>query len=266
MRTILSVAALVAAVSLTACGGGGGSSSTGVPTPPPTGGGAAPPAPSTVGGIWQGSIPSLGVSVIGLVAETGEFHFLQSDDVQYFGTLSASGSSLSGAYVGVTPVGFTFLDGSTTGTGTITGSVGARSSMAVQSAFRTALNNTSTANFTLTYSAVYERPSSLATIAGNYRDPSTNAVINVNSAGVVFSQDATTGCVINGQVSIIDARYNAYRVQYSFSSCRGADMVLNGTTANGLATLDNTVSPERAIIGVVNQAARYSYAGVFPRI
>jgi hypothetical protein len=253
-------------VSLTACGGGGGESTGVAPTTPPTGGGTAPPTSVAVGGIWQGSIPALGVSVIGLVTETGEFHFIQSDDVQYFGTLSASGSSLSGSYVGVTPIGFSFLDGSTTGTGTITGTVSARSSMAVQSTFRTLLNNTSATNFTLAYSPVYERPSALATIAGNYRDTGTGATINVTSAGVVFSQDATSGCIINGQVSIIDARYNAYRVEYSFASCRGADAVLNGTTARGLATLDNTVSPERAIIGVVNQAARYSYAGIFPRV
>jgi hypothetical protein len=266
MRMRILTAALSCTIALAGCGGGGGEAAPSATTPPSSGGSQVPaPTRNAVGGIWEGTIPGLGVSVIGLVAENGEFHFIQSDEVQYFGTVSASGSTVSGSYVGVTPVGFAFLDGSLTGTGTLAGSVLGQGTMSLQSAFRTALGSQNATNFTLAYDRLYERASALGTIAGNYRDPGTSAVVNVNAAGVVFSQDATTGCVINGQISIIDGRFNAYRVEYTFSGCRGSESVLNGTTARGLAALDNTVSPESAIIGVVNAAARYSYTGVFPR-
>ncbi len=268
MRIHAPAAVLACALALVACGGGGGVGGSTAAPPPAAGGGTPPPPPpptrNAVGGIWQGSIPAFGVTLVGLVAENGDFHFIQSDEVQYFGSVSANGSSLAGSYVGVAPVGFTFMDGARTGTGTLAGTVTARTTMNAQSAFRTALGNASSTNFTLTYNPTYERPSSLATIAGNYRDPG-GAIVNINASGVVFSQDPASSCVINGQVSIIDARFNTYRVEYSFSGCRGADVVLNGTTARGLGALDNSVSPERAIIGVVNQAAGYSYAGIFPR-
>jgi hypothetical protein len=100
----------------------------------------------------------------------------------------------------------------------------------------------------------------------HYRDPDTGAVINVNSNGVVFSQDPLTGCVLNGNLSLIDTNYNAYRVQYSFSGCRSPYIRLNGTTARGLGTLDTTSSPQRAVIGVVSSSAGYSLAGAYPRI
>jgi hypothetical protein len=266
MHTRILIAALSCTFALAGCGGGGGEAAPSATTPPASGGSQSPaPTRNAVGGIWEGAVPGLGVNVIGLVAENGEFHFIQSDAVQYFGTVSASGSTVSGSYVGVTPVGFTFQDGSLTGTGTLAGSVSSQGTMSLQSAFRTVLGNQNATNFTLAYDRLYERASALGTIAGNYRDPGTGAVVNVNAAGVVFSQDATSGCVINGQISIIDSRFNAYRVEYTFSGCRAGLSVLNGTTARGLATLDNTTSPESAIIGVVNATARYSYAGIFPR-
>jgi hypothetical protein len=235
------------------CGGGGGTAN-----PPP------PPTNASPGGIWEGT-SSTGGTILGLVTETGEFHFLQDDGVQYFGTVNTSQNALSANFTGVTQIGTVFLDGSTTGTGTLTGTVQERMSMSGNSSFRTAGGTNVASSVTLTYDNLYERDSSLATIAGNYLDTTTNAVINVNGNGVVFSQDAVTGCIVNGTISIIDARYNAYRVQYSFSSCRAPYTILNGTTANGLGALDNTVAPEQAIIGVVNATAGYALTGIFPR-
>jgi hypothetical protein len=40
---------------------------------------------------------------------------------------------------------------------------------------------------------------------------------------------------------------------------------LNGKLAEGLATLDDTESPEALIMGVEVAAAGYAFAGVFPR-
>ena len=142
--------------------------------------------------------------------------------------------------------------GSRTGTGTVTGTVQERSAMTGDLHFTTVLGNSIDSTITLTYNDLYEHNSSLALIDGNYLDPDTNAIINVNSFGVVFSQDAVTGCVINGQVYVIDTNFNSYDVRYQFSSCLGPAAILNGTSAFGHATLDNSVVPAQAIIGVVN--------------
>ena len=61
--------------------------------------------------------------VLGLIAETGEFHFLTEDEIQYFGTLSVSQTGVNGSFTGLAPLGFTFDDGSVRGTGTLTGTI-----------------------------------------------------------------------------------------------------------------------------------------------
>lgn len=238
------------------CGGGG--EGDGPPNPPP------PPPDASPGGIWVGTT-STGATVVGLVTETGEFHFLQDDGVQYFGTVGISQDSVSADFTGVTEFGTAFTDGSTTGTGTLTGTVQERDSLTGDSTFTTTLGTDIDSTLELSYDALYERDSSLAAIAGNYRNTATNAIVNVNGNGELFSQDSVTGCVINGTVEVINSTFNAYLVQYRFSSCNGAYASLNDTVANGLGTLDNTVSPERAIIGVVNAVAGYAFTGVFPR-
>ena len=248
---------ILSCLALTVSCGGGGDGSSNQPPPPP-------PPNASPGGIWVGTT-SIGANVIGLVTETGEFHFLQDDGIQYFGTVDTSQNDLSADFTGVTEFGTVFADGSTTGTGTLTGTVQQRSTMSGNSTFTTALGNNTDSTITLSYDDLYERNSSLATVAGNYRNPATNAVVNVDNNGVLFSQDAVTGCVINGTVEVINPSFNAYLVQYRFSSCVGQYASLNDTVANGLGTLDNTVSPEQAIIGVVNGVAGYALTGVFPR-
>lgn len=258
---------LVAAVALSAIAGcGGGGSSGGGSGSTASGGTPAAPTNASPGGIWTGTDQATGLSLTGLITESGEFHFIRSDDTQYFGTMSTSGTNATANLTGVTAVGYVFPDGSSTGTGVFTGTVQARSTMSGSVRFTTQRGETATGGVTMTYNSVYSQSSSLSKIAGNYRDPDTGAVINVNSNGVVFSQDPLTGCVLNGNLSLIDTNYNAYRVQYSFSGCRSPYTRLNGTTARGLGTLDTTSSPQRAVIGVVNSSAGYSLAGAYPRI
>lgn len=107
--------------------------------------------------------------------------------------------------------------------------------------------------FSLAYDALYDRDSSLATIAGSFSGPS-GTVINVDAKGSIFSQDAATGCVVNGMASIINANYNVYRVQYTYGNCTGDLAALNGATFAGLATLDNSVAPEQVIVAVTYQS------------
>ena len=70
-------------------------------------------------------------------------------------------------------------------------------------------------------------------IAGNYTDGSDT--LTISSDGAIFEQDATTGCVVNGQVSIPNMSYNAYSFSVTYANCTGANSVLNGTTATGLS-------------------------------
>jgi hypothetical protein len=107
---------------------------------------------------------------------------------------------------------------------------------------------------TLDYDVLYERDSLLAAIAGNFDDGSGN-VLDIAADGTIFKQDAGTGCTTNGQVTIIDSAFNVYDVEYEISSCVGQDIVFNGSTFTGLATLDDTSVPEQLIIAATGDVA-----------
>jgi hypothetical protein len=159
-----------------------------------------------------------------------------------------------------------FADGSTSGSGTLEGDITERSRMTGTTDFTTADGARTTGTLTLDYNDLYERDSSLATAAGNYQNEFGD-VISVNSNGEIFSQDPSTGCIVNGEASIIDNRFNAYRVEYDYSSCTGSNAFLNGRTFRGLATLDNTVSPEQLVAGVTSGSGSdlVAVVGVFER-
>lgn len=254
-RHVSGPAVAVLAAALAACGGGGGGGSSGFASP-----GTSTPPPvarnASMGGIWEGTIrESTGevYETLGLVTESGEFHFLTELGTQAFGTATTSDSNVSASYVLAPEIGYLFADGSPGASGTLTGTVQERTSLSGTLATRTSRGTSYSGTLSMRYNAIYERDSSPATIAGNFREPG-GTVVNVSANGVIFAQDALSGCVINGTVGIIDANYNAYRVQYAYSSCRGADAVLNGATFRGLATLDGTSRPEELIVGVTGSA------------
>ena len=239
----LSVSFLSSLGLLASCGGGGGGSGSSG-----SGGSSTPPVQNaSPGGIWQGRDPQ-GFNILGVVAEDGRFQFVVFDGApytQYWGTLTTSGSTISGSNIQVA-YGTQYL-----GTATLTGgNVSARQTL------------TGTVNYTpvtgcpaatcgtaqsfptnLTFNPVYNQGGALSRVVGNWRDLETGQVVNINSNGVVFAQEAATGCVINGQVSTINTTYNAYSVSYTFSSCRFPYNIQNGTTATGLAFVDTSVTP-----------------------
>jgi hypothetical protein len=270
MRTALITHSLVLVSTsclLAACGGGGGGGSTasdpGGTTPPPV-------VNQSPGGIWQtqyvqASGPTAGDTIKGLaiVDETGSFFFADRDQNNScvtlgFGQATVTGSSISGnvdeaaATYALAPgvnTNCAFPDGSTSGTGTISGTVTQRSSMAITDSGTTS-NGTSlgTETHTWTFNSLYDNSSSLATVSANYWDGSNT--FSVNGNGAIFEQDPASGCVINGQISIINAQYNAYSLSLSFSNCAGTAAAANGRTLTGLATLDTTVSPAQLDFGV----------------
>jgi len=241
----LGIIALVITL-LTACGGGGGST-----TPPP------PVTNASPGGIWNGTDSVSGEKIIGLITETGEFHFLRHDGVQYFGTLSTSGNNVSGTYTGITAVGTAFPDGSNYGSGTVNGTVAQRQTLNGTTTFKTSAGNTTSGTVSLKFNPLYNSGSSLVTVAGSYLDAAHNAIVTVDTKGVISEQDPVSNCTVSGRVSIIDSRYDAYSVSYSFANCTGPYAFQNGTTATGLGTIDTTVTPAIAYIGIVDSGARY---------
>lgn len=269
MRTTLGrhSAILLSICLLTACGGGGSGSAvnSNVPPPPP------PPAPNQdAGGIWQTqytetSGPTAGdaIKAYAIVDESGSFYFALQDQNNGcaevgFGQATVVGNSISGnidvavATFSTTPgVNTTcaFPDGSTSGTGIISGTVAQGSSMTLTDSVTTS-NGTSlgTETHTWVFNSLYDNPSSLSAVSANYTDGSDTLSIAGN--GVIFEQDPTTGCVINGQISIINAAYNAYSMSLTYSNCTGSAAGANGYTLTGLATLDTTVSPAQLDFGV----------------
>jgi hypothetical protein len=235
---------------LAACGGGGSTV------------GNTGPSNATPGGIWRGNESVSGLQVIGIVDESGNFQFVRADGVQYVGKATVSGTSLSANVEGIVPLGFTFADGSHHGTGTISGTVEARKSLNASTKFQTDNGNSDSGTLNLTFDTLYNRASSLTTASGNFNVSGSNAVVTVGSNGSLFSQDATTGCVLNGTISIIDATYNAYKVQFDYANCVGLYSAINGVQFTGMATLDNTVSPEQLIVAATGQSGNVKYSVV----
>lgn len=87
-----------------------------------------------------------------------------------------------------------------------------------------------TTTVSATYDPIYGRGSSLETVAGTYTsfdifgDPSSFA-IDANGA---ISAQSESGCVANGQVTIVAAAFNAYNVSLEVSNCAGLDGLYDG--------------------------------------
>jgi hypothetical protein len=225
--------------------------------------GANPPASNaSPGGIWRGNESVSGLQVVGIVDESGNFHFIRGDNVQYTGTATVSGTSLQGSIDGIVPLGFVFADGSAHGTGTITATVQARKSITAATQFKTDNGTSNSGTLNLTFDALYNRPSSLATLSGNFTNTANNVVVTVGTNGSLFSQDAKTGCVLNGTAGVSNASYNAYKIQFDYASCTGSAAALNGVQFSGLGTLDNTVAPERILVGATGKSGNVEYSVV----
>jgi hypothetical protein len=116
-KSLLLVCSLMSLLALAACGGGDG--------------GGSLVTTVSQGGIWSGTDSATGLQVKGIVDESGQFHFIRSDLAQFVGTASTTGNSLSANFEGFSQLGTTFDDGSTHGTGTLSGAVSERSSLAL---------------------------------------------------------------------------------------------------------------------------------------
>jgi hypothetical protein len=203
------------------------------------------------GGMWQGRDPLSGKPLRGVIAENGVAQFVREDGVQYFGLARIDGDKIDA----ILSVG---APDALKGTARLQGTIRQGASITAKLSFTPQGGSVQSGDLSLAYDGLYGRTSSLDKVAGNFRNTSTGATLNINSTGVVFSQDATTGCVINGAVTLIDQRFNAYGVRLSFTNCRGSLANLNTSTALGLMTLDDSGRTPRVLIGA--QSLRPGFA------
>jgi hypothetical protein len=240
----------LAVLLLTSCGGGGY-------------GGGTNSQNASPGGIWSGTDTDSPLEVTGIIDESGHMRFIRADGIQYVGTLVTSGNSISASFDAYQPFGNSFSDGSTHETGMLSGTIDARVSITASTQSTTDKGTVSSGTLTLTFNQLYDQASSLAALAGNYVQAGSGTAVSIDANGAIFSQDAGTGCVVNGNATIIDASYNTYAIQATYASCTGSTAVLNGITFSGLATLDTAVTPVQLLAGVTGSAGGTTYALVY---
>jgi len=205
------------------------------------------------GGIWVGVDTGTGGRVEVVVAEDERFRFLDQVGNQGSGILSVSnGNNVSGNFQLVRERGLVFPDGTTLADCTLSGTVKERQTMEVTVNCTTTAGPLNQITADLDYDTIYDRDSSLATIAGMYDDGS-GIVTDIASDGAIFEQDPFFGCVTNGLVSVINSEFNAYDYQFGISNCTGPSAVFNGSNFFGFASLDNTTARETLIVAATGE-------------
>ena len=198
-----------------------------------------------------------------LVADTMEFICVVEDAIGDFvasaqGTLQiTNGDQVSGSGTLYAAPGAVLGNGST-----ITALTVSAGTVTEGTALNFALDaGGGTASVSMLFDNDYNRGSDLATIAAVYNTfdifgDSSSFVID--AAGVI-SGNSVAGCALTGQVTIIDAAFNAYDVALGLANCGGLDGMYNGLgiTQDDLGTDDQfafvVFTAQNAIIGAATQ-------------
>jgi hypothetical protein len=236
VRAVL-LAASVASI-LSACGGG---SSSAPAAAPPASPGAAPPGAGSPGattqsavGIWEGTITSQATGqvspMLGMVDAAGASFWMTADGRVMVGPVGTTVPHAAVQVAAHMDQGGAFANGSMHGSmdfafdsavaaGALAGHV---SGMGDTYTFRAAMSN------------MWNRPASLATLAGVYtRSTVTGYTVTLAiSADGRLSGSDTRGCVMNGLATVPDPSRNLYRLTANVTSCG----TLNGDYA-GMGTL-----------------------------
>jgi hypothetical protein len=221
-----------AAFAVAACGGGGNSSPTAAGSDKT---GATSGSTKTTAGVWQGTLtsPTTGqASLVGLTNATGQSVWMTTDGRVWSGQMPLSGTQFNATMAGYMYPGSRFPDGSAYGPssmmfsyvdGTWTGQY---------------TGGGDTGTFNVTMSSMWNRPATLAMLAGTYtRTTSIGYVMTMSIAtdGMITASD-TRGCVISGTVTVPDANRNLYQLDATVTSCG----VLNGTYGGHGTLVDAT--------------------------
>jgi len=187
-------------------------------------------------GIFRSTVtmPAPNRMATGGISEESQVHLMIQDAFsQFAGLVSVDGDKLAGTlteYLGARARFFGF-DG--VRSITLVGTVAERNSVYGD------YSGEDDGFFSLDYSARYERASSLDQTSGIWTfDMSSasgavyNVTLDIDPDGQLFGTD-TNGCVYSGALSIIDSRYNAYKVIVSMSLCAPVDGEYTGLAYRG---------------------------------
>jgi hypothetical protein len=199
-------------------------------------------------GTWRGA-DTAGRDVLLLISVGGTFQFVDGAHNQGSGYLAPE-TRVASHFDMVTPIDQPFADGSTLANCNFSGSAVLRTSMDLDLSCKTGGGLEFAETLALEFDPVYDRDSSLETVSGNYRTRADN-VLSIAADGQLFLQDATTGCVVNGRISVITLASNLYNVALQYDGCTGPDERLNGSRFDGYAQLDDAASPEVLVIAVI---------------
>ena len=208
---------------------------------------AMAPIDQVIGGYWEG-VDDQGALLTVLASDDGAFHYFSDSGAQGTGTATVNSRSVSIDMMLAAPLGATLSDGSATADCTATGRLFQRFEFDLTLSCTTDMGATLDSTVTLTFNSVFDLDSSLATVAANY--DANGVVLTLMSDGTMFEQDPNTGCVLNGQITPLDPRFNMYDLAFTFASCTGADAKLNGVDFTGLAIYDDTQTPNVLFGGV----------------
>ncbi len=182
-------------------------------------------------------------------ATTGEILASAQGTVQI-----ANGNQVSGSGTLYAAPGLTLSDGSTVAALTISaGMVSERNTLNLTVSAAGATTTISTA-----FDASYDRGSALGTIAAVYTTFDIfgdMSAFTIDANGVITGNSAA-GCVLNGQVSIIDAMFNAYNVSLDVASCGGLDGMYDG-----LGTSQDDIVMDDTFVFAVFTTAQTAFIG-----
>jgi len=237
---------------LSSCGGGG------------SGGGGqiipGDPGDQALGGFWTGSLTIDGQpgaqELVGISTDDGRFRFISVDtEAQFVGTAQADGTSVTGSGTAYAPAGFTWRDGSTVTTVTMTATIAERDSFAGSWSSGTGESGT----FDFDYDAEYEKDSSLGLLSGVWivYDDNLNpfATFTIDPDGRFTAQNVV-GCTSSGKISIIDARFNVYQIESTIVGCAIAG------DYTGLGALGDIVNPNDVFLFSVSNPERALLLGL----
>lgn len=230
------------------------------------------PANGSPAGIWSGVDSQSGMQMIGMIDASGQADFFFSNGQQFVGTAQVAGTALAISLEGYTQFGAQFSDGSTYGVGTFNGTLTSGSAISGTLSFTTSDNTAITSTWSLTFSSLYGTAETLDSIAATYSDsanavstgldPLSGASVTISSNGTLFAQSAASGCVLNGTLAATASGVNLFAVTYSYASCNGNYLSLNGLKFSGLGYVNSGESPAQIVLAVTAQSTAGGYYGV----
>ena len=212
--------------------------------------------PISAGGIWRGTasndLTGQSFEMSGVVTEhNAEGRFMIDGKTQFIlRDIAINGFEITTTISAITYPDPTFLRREGNDSGVMTGSLVERSRIEGE----WSLDSGECGAVSLEYDDLYERGSDIARLVGIWQAPwGDDFIFNIDALGEIFSQRAN-GCVTDGQVRLIDATYNVYRVEI-YNYCLPY-------YASGLGVLGDEVDTDDAFSLILSMPEGYLFTVV----